>query len=331
VIVKRLAGVAALLLAGMSASAAEPSLLGAGMGLNHVTVLVRDLRATSALFNERLGFNVKYGGQFPEGLENAGVAFSDHSYLEFLAVYDPKKAALSEEAAFLKEHQGANGIGLETDSAKRALTLLHARGIAAKISTTSGADYVEPGEKTSTDWLWREIDLPKATPGGPFLIQYNRIASAARAKTDPAGEQQRALERVHANGATRMSAVWIAVSDLHAAIDAYQRLGFGCTKAIEWPELSAHGCEIAAGSGKLLLLTPVTDAIRPNPVVDFLAERGNGPMGVTITMADLTRAREYLNEHAAGIVDIQRQSQDYVLIPATVTQGVWLRLEHLAP
>jgi len=58
-----------------------------------------------------------------------------------------KEAASTEEAAFLKQHEGAITVGLETDTAKRALALLQARGIAAKIATTAGADCVEPGVK----------------------------------------------------------------------------------------------------------------------------------------------------------------------------------------
>ena len=73
----------------------------AGMGLNHVSILVHDLPATLGLFRDQLGFNANSWGRFAEGpengLENGGIEFSNHTYLEFLAVYDPQKAASSDE------------------------------------------------------------------------------------------------------------------------------------------------------------------------------------------------------------------------------------------
>ena len=96
-------------------AAATPAVLGAGMGLNHVSILVHDLPATLALIRDQLGFNASSWGRFAEGLESGGVEFSNHTYLEFLAVYDPQKAASSDEVAFLKDHEGAIGFGLETD------------------------------------------------------------------------------------------------------------------------------------------------------------------------------------------------------------------------
>ena len=187
----------------VGAPAAVSSVLGSGSGLNHISILVHDLPATAAVFRDQLGFNIVSWGRFPEGLENAGVSFSDRTYLEFLAIYDPVKAASSEEAAFLRNHEGAIGFGLETDSAERALALLSSRGITAKLSTTTSDEYVVAGERTAPTWLWRDIDLPKGTPGSPFLVEYNLALRAARAKNDPAAEQKRALARIQPNGATR--------------------------------------------------------------------------------------------------------------------------------
>ena len=123
----------------------------------------------------------------------------------------------------LMNHEGAIGFGLETESAQHAAKFLRSRGIAAKVATTTSEGYGEPGVKFSGTWLFREIDLPKETPGGPFLIEYNR-ANHAPAK-DPDGEQKRASERIHPNGAIRLSAVWIAVMNLNASIETYKRLG----------------------------------------------------------------------------------------------------------
>ena len=305
-------------------AATTPAVLGDGMGLNHVSIPVHDLAATLALFRDQLGFNANTWGRFAEGLENGGIEFSNHTYLEFLAVYDPQKAASTDEFAFLKDHEGASGFGLETDSAQRAAKFLRARGIAAKVAITTSAGYVEPGVKFSGTWLFREIDLPKQTPGGPFLIEYNRANHAAAAK-NPDLEQKRALERIHPNGAIRLSAVWIAVKNLDAAIRTYKRLGLAPGRAIEVPELAATGREIAAGSGLLLLLAPKA-AHNSGPIDDFLARRGEGLMGVTIEVADIARVRDYLKAHAPAVLDPHGDSADYLLIPGAAAHGLWLRL-----
>ena len=309
-------------------AATTPAVLGAGMGLNHVSIPVHDLPATIALFRVQLGFNASSWGRFAEGLENGGIEFSNHTYLEFSAVYDPQKAASSDEVAFLKDHEGAIGFGLETDSAQRAARFLRSRGIAAKVATTTSEGYVEPGVKFSGTWLFREIDLPKETPGGPFLIEYNRANQPERAK-DPEVARKRALERIHPNGAIRLSAVWIAVKNLNASIETYKRLGLVPGRAIEVPELAADGREIAAGSGLLLLLAPKA-AHNSGPVDDFLASRGEGLMGVTIEVADIARVRDYLKAHAAGVLDPRWESADYVLIPGAAAHGLWLRLNEVS-
>lgn len=312
----------------VAAPAAASSVLGAGSGINHVSILVRDLPAMEALLRDRLGFKVLSWGRFPEGLENAGVSFSDHTYLEFLAIYDPVKAASSEEAAFLRNHEGAVGFGLETDSTERALALLRSRGIPAKLSTTNSDEYAEAGEATAPTWLWRDIELPQGTPGSPFLVEYNRAVRAARAKRDPAAEQRRALAQIHPNGAIRLSAVWIAVRDLHAALETYKRLGLVAGRSLALHQLSARGREIAAGGGQILLLTPTKSV---GQVADFLVDRGEAVMGVTIEVADLARARTYLQAHAIGVIDGRSQSDDDLLIAATTAHGFWVQLKQRRP
>ncbi len=302
----------------------QHSIVGAGVELNHVSVVVHDLAAVQALFRDRLGFNVQFGGRFPQGVENAGIDFPNHTYLEFLGVYDPAKAASTDVAAALKDHEGAIGVGLETDSAAHALEVLREHDISAKIETTTDADYDEPGEKASGTWIWREIDLPGAIPGGPFFIEYNRADQAARAKADPAAQRKRALERTHPNGALRLSAVWIAVHDLGAGVKAYQSLGLTSGPSVDFPELSATGRTIVAGTGRLLLLAPKPGV---GPVADFLASRGEGIMGVTIEVADVARMRDYLRAHAVAVLDPRQDSGDRLLIGPPATPGFWLRLE----
>jgi catechol 2,3-dioxygenase-like lactoylglutathione lyase family enzyme len=143
------------------------------------------------------------------------------------------------------------------------------------------------------------------------------------------GRRTRALERIHPNGAIRLSAVWIAVKNLDASIETYKRLGLVPGRAIEAPDLAANGREIAAGTGPLLPLAPKA-AHNSGPIDDFLASRGEGLMGVTIDVADIARVRDYLKAHTAGVLDPPWESADYVLIPGAAAHGLWLRLNEVS-
>ena len=156
------------------------------------------------------------------------------------------------------------------------------------------------------------------------MIEYNRSDQAARTKADPAAARKRVLERTHPNGALRLSAVWIAVHDLQACVDAYHRLGLTSGPRVDFPEISASGRTIVAGTGRLILLTPKPG---PGPVADFLAARGDGIMGVKIEVADLAQMRDYLQAHAPAVHDSSRESGDHLLIHPPTTPGFWLQLE----
>lgn len=52
-----------------------------------------------------------------------------------------------------------------------------------------------------------------------------------------------------------------------------ERLGLASGPRVDFPELSASGRTIVAGTGRLMLLTPEPGA---GPVADFLAARGDG-------------------------------------------------------
>lgn len=70
-----LAAVSALSLAGCAATGgsrpAHP-LLGSGRGIDHATVLTRDLASTSSMYTNSLGFTVTPYDKYENGFENAG-------------------------------------------------------------------------------------------------------------------------------------------------------------------------------------------------------------------------------------------------------------------
>jgi catechol 2,3-dioxygenase-like lactoylglutathione lyase family enzyme len=57
-------------------------------GIDHVVVVIDDLDAAVKDYTD-LGFSVVRGGKHPRGTHNALVGFSDGSYIELLAFYDP--------------------------------------------------------------------------------------------------------------------------------------------------------------------------------------------------------------------------------------------------
>jgi Glyoxalase-like domain len=61
-------------------SALAASLLGSGLGVDHVGVVARDLDVAKSDF-EGLGFTVSSGGNFPGGLSNKIINFENGTYV----------------------------------------------------------------------------------------------------------------------------------------------------------------------------------------------------------------------------------------------------------
>lgn len=225
------------------------------------------------------------GGRHPWGTENSTARFENDSYLELLSLYDPSKnEALS---SFLEKHEGGISVGLETKSAELSASFLKSRGIETKIE--DGTIKFE-GMPDPPPVFWRSIELREGTAASDtiFLIEYTPAREAYRKQHPERYERSK-----QPNTAKRLASVWIAVRDAEEAVKRYQRIGLIRTIKTDIPIMQATGIVLNAGSGSILLVSPVESK---GPILRFLMQRGEGVIGASFEVADLSAGQEVLEQ-----------------------------------
>jgi 4-hydroxyphenylpyruvate dioxygenase-like putative hemolysin len=128
----------------------------------------------------------------------------------------------------------------------------------------------------------------------------------------------------HPNTAMGIHAVWFAVHDTEAQLRTLHDAGLEAGESREATFLSAHGREVKAGQGVLLLLE---SSDKNGLLTKYLTDHDEGIMGLSIEVADLSKARQ-LAESGRG-----RKLETYkgfygtsFLLPPEVTHGVWIEM-----
>ena len=183
---------------------------------DHAVILVADLARASAAFT-KLGFSVSPGGAHTGlGTHNALVRFGV-DYLELLAIRDEEEAlrARGSTAPIVERLRSGRGglasFALATADIDRDAERFREHGLEAL-----GPFAMERLRPDGRRLSWRLL-VPKGESWGrpwPFFIQWDQD-DATRLSWERPGS--------HANGARRVLAVSVAVADLDAAADLYQR------------------------------------------------------------------------------------------------------------
>lgn len=306
---------ATVALVGCAASGGTPSahpLLGSGRGIDHATVLTRDLAATSSIYSDRLGFTVTPYRKYDNGFENAVVYFADadRTYLDLWGVRDPAVAAKSEIASVLVEPDGLTWLNLHVSSTDAAAAYLRARG----------HELFGPDSIGEDPWFFRLTGLERSTIPGRriYFIEYNEAALAG----PPKNPENKRLRETHANTAEDLRSAWIAVKDIDAAVAAYRGIGFSVRRGVELPHLKAKAQELEAGGGTILLIHAEA---ADSPVGAFLGTRSDRMMGASIKVANLATAQSFLGGNAKLSLPVYPGIYGRsILVPADHTGGTWL-------
>ena len=197
----------------------------------------------------------------------------------------------------------------------------------AKFLRERRLDVSDPGARTITTRGAKDLPPPTA-----WAVTFNKpvlpadsigfVQFAAREE-----RIQRAIasgKTQHANTAKRIAAVWIVVPDLKAAIKAFESTGLPAGDSRTFSELGAVGREILAGSGRIVLLEPKG---KTGKAASFLAERGEGIMGLSLEVASLETARTLLEKNTKQ--PFPPYSGPYgksILVSAEVAHGVWIEM-----
>ena len=316
-----------LLLAGTAIAKAEGRvlahpILGTGRGLDHVGILVTNLAEAGTLFSKRLGFTIDAGGKLPFGTENATIDFADETFLELIAISD-RPTALQRKPSlvrFLDRGEGAPFAVLEASSAQRAFAALTRRG--QRVLAPGHVAMSYPGiSEPAPGWTSLFFASPPMAGDPLFIIEY-----------DPWREfQERHPEYKpdtrHTNGATRLRAAWLAVTNAEMAVDTMRRMGFATRSRVLRPSLEARGCLVRAGKGDLVLLSSVHSR---GPVASFLSRHEGGIVGVTIEVRDLRATGEFLRLSLGAAPRRDRGPfGEAILLEPEATHGIWIEFVEL--
>lgn len=243
---------------------------------------------------ETLGFLVRDGQTYPEGISSSTVVFSDWSYLELLYFSAPEKAGDSARAraelAFARQGPGSNSFAVQVSDVDAAHALLRQSDFSVAEIERDMVDPDGPGGPAPTEPAsWRDFHFASwPTPGVDlFFIQYPPD------ETSPPD----AGRATHTNSARRLSAVWILVDDLDAAADAYRRMTFSIGPPIEISHLNAQARVASLGDGAVVL---VRSEGLPQEFVSTRA--GLGIIGLSVEVADLTNVAEHIDIGSTEVV-----------------------------
>ena len=256
--------------------------------LDHIVIAVHDLAQAIADY-EALGFTVTPGGQHPgRTSHNALVVFADGAYLELIAWQGPAP----EERWWrdLQQHgEGLVDFALLPDDTVAVAEAARARGL--DVVPRDGARRRPDGRELQ----WQTAR--HATPDVPFLCG------------DITPREWRVPEgpvRTHANGATGVASLSVAVADLEVTLQRYRAL-LGPQADIGTPfVLTQSGVRLAQvqiGGTSLVLAERAGAATAQGTLGRYLVERGQGPCAFTLRSAagQPARSLEAALSHGAAI------------------------------
>lgn len=257
------------------------SLIGNEIGLDHVLLWSASPTAAERQLTD-LGFTLSpKAGSYGAGISNKLVWFKNWSFIEFLWLSDPETTRVEapKEYQFVTSHNGSNAFGVSIADADYTYAVLTQAGLGPE---KPGAEAWDPdgpdGPQEPVVNEWRFMFLKEgALPGNPFFVQYAKQASTPRTES-------------HANGAEKISAVWVVVSDLTQAKAAYERAHF--VNGSSFKSLAASAVALSAGQGEIILIQP--DA--SSPLRAALEARGDHVHGISVQVADLAATERFLEQ-----------------------------------
>ena len=257
--------------------------------LDHVLIGVRDLESSASVFANRLGFTLTPEGVHPgRGTHNRLAVFASE-YLELIAVRDPAEGVFRPSLnAFLESSEGLYMFAVGTDDIDWTVAELRRRGVDVSDPT--------PGAREAGDgvpgYTWRSAAVPAhATPGSEtFLIQHDvPIGERYTVPADPT---------THANGATGVHRLVLAVHDVDSAREAWARLGLEEMARAPFGAADRR-VRMALGDSYLDLAAPTG----PGALADFLREHGEAPYELVTDVENAEATLELLRTSGVAVTE----------------------------
>ena len=282
----RFASVAALIASAMIPSSASAAQQGTVGGVDHVLIWSRNIDQITSIMAVKLGFQVRPGGDFGDGVANRVIPFADNSYVELLYFTQPEAQLKGEaRASYAATERGsvANMFAMEAGNIEDIERQLRNKDWKLAPSTPMSFDPDGDGPKPPRESMWRTVgfEKPPLSSANLFFIKYNR------APMSPADEADRVVFRRHPNTAQRISAIWLLAENAEAESERLSRMGFERGVSVNLPEQGLRGFRFDSAGETILALEPTG----PGPGADALKSRGAHIYGISIAVADVGQAR----------------------------------------
>ena len=295
-------------------------------GLDHVLLWTDNIDRTTSVFTVKLGFQVRPGEDFGDGVANRLLRIGDESYIELLFTTRPR-AELNEgtrkDLDALRTGTGARTFAVHPLDLDKLDAYLRARrfDLDPPSPLTYDPDGAGPLPPEPSDWRTVSFAKSPVTFGDLFFIGY------AEEHPTPLQLEDRARSRTHPNGARTWTSIWVLSADLAADRKTLERMGFIVRGDIDLPQVGASGTRLSAGPDTVLLLVPKGEGMASKA----LANRGTHVLGLSLGVEDLERAKRMVQrgygiklEHYAGL------EGDSLLAPTYDDLGLLIEL-HSVP
>ena len=241
--------------------------------LDHIVIAVADLARTVHDYRA-LGFTVQIGGKHAKGTShNALIVFEDGAYFELIAWESPDSSHPWHDR-HVKHGDGLMDFALMPENVRRAIDAAKARGLALNGPLEGGRE--RPDGQT--------LKWQTARPNSADLPFFCGDVTSRDLRV-PAGDACK-----HANGATGVATVVVAVSDIHASVERYAAmLALDATtlRPAMLPGMDVCAVFLDLGTTTLALMSPSRSASGESggfaaKLLQQLMSRGEGPAAVAL-------------------------------------------------
>jgi catechol 2,3-dioxygenase-like lactoylglutathione lyase family enzyme len=255
------------------------------IGLDHIPVAVRDLERAGATYRA-LGFALKPGREHSNGIRNVHVKFHDGAGIELLTAPEAIDALSAHYMEQLRAGEGPASVSFHARDTDRLHTRLR----------EGGYEFRQDGEIT---------DLQASELAYVFVVRDNR------SPTD------RPEHLAHPNGASALSAVWVATENGDALARFLVQLGGRQERRRVFAPGPVEATVVILAEGEVLILPERHQILAGRPVI-----------GATFRVPDLTRVQRALARARikpwAGPSAVPAHAGERVVVEPRDAHGLWL-------
>lgn len=257
--------------------------------LYHVPIAVSDLDAATRLFR-RMGFTIKAGVYHSDGIRNVHAKFSDGTEIELItAPKQPKSSTAKSYRALIDQADGPAYLALYVRNLEQVSQQLTQVGQQHNLS----ARYLIPTDTGPLPYVFY-------APGG-------KDAVLNRSPTD------RPEHYKHANGAQRLSAVWLASDDFGPLQNLLGSLG-ATLKAEDAVDPVKSKAMVATLKSGRVIMYPARDQMLPGRVL----------IGLTVDVGDLNQIRRILVSNKIMHQELIGKTYRSLIVHPSAAGGTWL-------